>query len=244
MPMHPNRGQRDHHTMRTATGTRGRLLGVVVMASLVAGCDLLVPSEPGEAMRIAEHASYTYVWPERLPPCQTYDCGGDRFPVDIDHATSSDPDIVEVWIEYGNVLGIVTHRPGFATVHIDGEQGYEHQLDISVQAIGAIELTERRSADARAVMLPSTTAAFDVAVYDLEGESLDGAPSFALTTTAGAFAEMRGRCLRGRSDRTGYDGIVHGRARRTRHDAHRRRRRRGRHRRPHFGYALRRTDGR
>lgn len=163
-----------------------RVVAAVLLSLILPACGLLDEPAPTEDMTIAAHAADTYVWPERKP-CRAWDCEGETFPVRIEEAESSDTEVVDAWVDAG-IVQLRTDRPGFAVVRVYGE-GRARALRILVEPVAAMEFTERRVVEDDVLMLPNATTALDLALYDIYGEPLAGAPELDLTATAGAVAE-------------------------------------------------------
>ncbi len=163
-----------------------RVVAAVLLSLILPACGLLEDPAPTEDMTIAAHAADTYVWSER-EPCRAWDCEGETFPVRIEEAETSDTEVVDAWVDAG-IVQLRTYGPGFAVVRVYGE-GRARALRILVEPIAAMEFTERRVVEDHVLMLPNTTTAFDLALYDIYGEPLAGAPELELRATAGATAE-------------------------------------------------------
>lgn len=159
----------------------------MLLSLILPACGLLEDPAPTEDMAIAAHAADTYVWPERKP-CRAWDCEeGETFPVPIEEAESSDTEVVDAWVDAG-IVQLRTYGPGFAVVRLYGE-ARARALRILVEPVAAMEFTERRVVGDDVLMLANATTALDLALYDIYGEPLRGAPELDVTATAGAAAE-------------------------------------------------------
>jgi hypothetical protein len=90
----------------------------------------------------------------------------------------------------GNVVTLVTHGPGDATIDLKGEDGYYGTWTVEVVEPGGVEFLDDRVVEQHVLFLADAEATYGFDVLDADGAPLSGVPSLALSGTNGARAEV------------------------------------------------------
>ena len=164
-------------------------LSISVLASLVAlgsGCGLFIGRDE-QSFRVAAHATSVETW--YADPCfrSGPDCADEI--IEITRAKSDDPDVVEATFD-GNVVTLVTHGPGDATIDLVGKDSYYGTWTIEVVEPGGVEFLDDRVVEQHVLFLAGAEATYGFDVLDVNGDYLYGVPSLALSGTNGARAEV------------------------------------------------------